>query len=101
MLLREEEKTVMPTRQPRYSREEFARRGTELYERQVRPQVEDGNEGKVVAIDIETGIFEVAEDTLTASDHLLARCPDAQTWFVRIGHRALHRVGPRSFPESA
>jgi len=91
----------MTTRQPRYSREEFARRGNELYERQVRPQVEDGNEGKVVAIDIETGMFEVAEDTLTASDHLLARCPDAQTWFVRIGHRALHRFGPRSYTESA
>lgn len=91
----------MTTQQPRYGREEFARRGNELYERQVRPQVEDGNEGKVVAIDIETGMFEVAEDTLTASDRLLARCPDAQTWFVRIGHRALHRFGPRSFTESA
>jgi hypothetical protein len=90
----------MTTPQPRYSKEEFARRGNELYERQVRSQVEDGNEGKVVAIDIETGMFEVAEDTLTASHRLLARCPDAQTWFVRIGHRALHRFGPRSFTES-
>ena len=89
------------TKQPRYSKEEFARRGNETYERQIRPQVEDGNKGKIVAIDIETGMFEVAEDTLTASDHLLARCPDAQTWFVRIGHRALHRFGPRSFTESA
>lgn len=91
----------MALRQPRYSKEEFARRGNEIYERQVRPQVENGNEGKVVAIDIETGTFEVAEDTLTASDRLLARCPDAQTWFVRIGHRALHRFGPRSLTESA
>lgn len=91
----------MALRQPRYSKEEFARRGNEIYERQVRPQVENGNEGKVVAIDIETGTFEVAEDTLTASDRLLARCPDAQTWFVRIGHRTLHRFGPRSLTESA
>ena len=91
----------MTTQQPRYSKEEFARRGNELYERQVRSQVEDGNEGKVVAIDIETGMFEVAEDTLTASHRLLARCPDAQTWFVRIGHRALHRFSPRSFTEPA
>jgi hypothetical protein len=91
----------MAMRQPRYSKEEFARRGNELYERQVRPQIENGNEGKIVAIDIETGMFEVAEDTLTASDRLLVRCPDAQTWFVRIGHRALHRFGLRSFTESA
>lgn len=87
--------------QPRYSKEEFARRGTEIYERQVRPQVEEGNQGKIVAIDIETGAFEVAEDLLTASDRLLARCPNAQTWFVRIGHRAVHRFGPRSVVEPA
>lgn len=87
--------------QPRYSKEEFARRGTEIYERQVRPQVEEGNQGKIVAIDIETGAFEVAKDLLTASDRLLARCPNAQTWFVRIGHRSVHRFGPRSVVEPA
>lgn len=45
--------------QPRYGQEEFARRGTEIYERQVRPLVEEGNQGKIVAVDIETGAFEV------------------------------------------
>lgn len=62
----------MTALQPRYSSEEFARRGTELYDQQVRPQVEKNNTGKVVAIDIETGAFEVADDTITASDLLLA-----------------------------
>ncbi len=81
---------------PRYSKEDHARRGTELYEKQIRAQVEEGNRGRVVAIDIETGAFEVADDTLTASDSLLARCPDAQPWFVRIGYRAVHRFGPRA-----
>jgi hypothetical protein len=81
--------------QPRYSKEELARRGTEIYEQQVRSQVEENNQGKIVAIDIETGAFEVAEDLLTASDRLLARCPEAQTWFVRIGHRGVHRFGPQ------
>ena len=70
------------------------RRGKELYER-IRPQVEDGNLGKVLAIDLETGTFEVAADTLQASERLLARCPDAQTWFVRIGYEDLFRIGPR------
>ena len=79
--------------QPRYSKEEFARRGTEIYEQQVRPQVEDGNQGKIVAIDIETGAFEVAEDTLTASESLLTHYRDAQIWCVRIGHRGVHRFG--------
>ena len=67
----------MTVRQPRYSKEEFARRGDEIYESQVRPQVEAGNHGKIVAIDIETGAFEVAKDSLTASDQLLAQYPEA------------------------
>ncbi|WP_181314325.1 hypothetical protein [Phormidesmis priestleyi] len=42
----------MAVRQPRYSKEEFARYGDETYETQVRPQVEEGNYGKIGAIDI-------------------------------------------------
>jgi hypothetical protein len=91
----------MTVRQPRYSKEEHARRGTEIYDRQVRPQVEAGNQGKIVAIDVETGAFEVAEKTLTASERLLARYPDAQIWCIRIGHRAVHRFGSRVTTEKA
>ena len=83
----------MEVRQPRYGKEEFARRGQAIYEKRVRPQVEAGNTGRVVAIDVETEAFEVADDPIAASDRLFARCPDAQPWLVRIGHRALHRFG--------
>ncbi len=86
----------MAVRQPRYSKEEFARRGDEIYESQVRPQVEAGNHGKIVAIDIETGAFAVADDLLAASKRLLVRFPDAQTWFVRIAHLAVDHFGARS-----
>lgn len=77
---------------PRYSKEEFARRGDEWYQ-QLRPQVEPGNIGKIMAIDIETGAFEIADEILEASDRLLERFPDAQIWLVRIGYRAVHRFG--------
>jgi hypothetical protein len=40
----------MAVRQPRYGKEEFARRGNEIYETQVQSQVEAGNHGKIVAI---------------------------------------------------
>lgn len=83
----------MKIREPRLSMEEHARRGTAIYEEQVRPKVEAGNRGKVVAIDVETGEFEVAGDTLSASQRLLARCPDAQIWCIRIGFRGVHRFG--------
>jgi outer membrane protein assembly factor BamB len=87
-------------RQPRYSKEEFARRGDEIYESQVRAQVEAGNHGKIVAIDIETGVFEVADEILTATNRLFERLPDAQPWIVRIGHRVVHRFGARSLRQS-
>ena len=86
----------MATPQPRYSKDEFARRGKELYDRQIRPLVEGKNTGKFVAIDIETGAYEIADDELTACDRLEARVPEPQTWLVRIGRRYLHRFGGRS-----
>ena len=90
----------MAVRQPRYSKEEFAQRGDALYESEVRQQVEEGNHGRIVAIDIETGAFEVADDILPATDRLFDRFPDAQPWIVRIGHRVVHRFGSRSLKKS-
>ncbi len=82
---------ITRTQQPRYSKEEHARRGTALYEQHVRLQVETGNLGRIVALDVDSGAFEVAEDTLTASQRLPSRCPDAQIWCVRIGYPAVRR----------
>jgi hypothetical protein len=83
----------MQSEKLRYSQEEFARRGNEIYASQVRPQVEEDNHGKIVAIDIETGTFELANNTMIAADRLLERLPDAQIWCVRIGYRGVHRFG--------
>jgi hypothetical protein len=84
----------MTIQQLRYSKEEFARRGNEIYESQVRQQInEESDRGKIVAIDIETGMFEIAKDTIIASNRLLYRNPDAQIWRVRIGHKGVHRFG--------
>ncbi len=80
----------------RHSAEETARRGDEIYEQQIRPIVEGGNRGKVVAIDIESGAYAVADNALSASRDLLDRLPDAEIWCVRVGSRALYRMGGTS-----
>src|SRR6266511_4267860 len=85
----------MNTRLPRYTREDHARLGRDIYEHNVRSQVEAGNAGRIVAIDIEEGDFAVADSTLSASEALLAKRPDAQIWCVRIGSPAVHRLGSR------
>ena len=90
----------MATLQPRYGKEEFARRGQEIYERDIRPHLQSTDEGKFVAIDIETGAYEADRDDYTATERLLARNPNAQIWLVRAGHRATYRIGGRSLPEA-
>jgi hypothetical protein len=59
-------------------------------------QVEEGNHGKIVAIDIETEDFEVDSSEITASSRLEARHPDAQIWIVRIGSHYVRRFGGRT-----
>ena len=86
----------MTVRQPRCSKEEFAQRGDEIYETQVRSQVEEGNHGKIVAIDLETGAFEMDASEIVACDRLEAHYPNAQIWIIRVGSRHVRRFGGRS-----
>jgi peptide subunit release factor RF-3 len=90
----------MTVRQRRYSKEELAQRGQTLYESSIQQQVAAGNEGKIVAIDIETGDFEVDETVMGATDRLFERQPDAQPWTIRIGHNAVYHFGSRSLKKN-
>ena len=82
-------------RRRRYPKEVFARMGDEIYEKKVRPLVEKGNRGKIVATDIESGDYKVDTDTRKASLYLIDKNPDAQIWCVRIGYPAVHRIPVR------
>jgi hypothetical protein len=56
------------------SDEEFARRGNEIFEERVRPNVDvDAEAHKFVAIDIETGAYAVHGDERMATKQLLER----------------------------
>ncbi len=79
----------------RCSKEEFARRGDAIYERDILPQLQADDEGRFVAIDIDSGAYERDADELAAGDKLRERVPDAQIWMVRVGSRSVHRFGGR------
>ena len=83
----------MTAARPRYSKEDAARRGHEFFDRDIRPKVETEDPDMFVAIDIETGDFEVGADELGTVDRLRARRPDAQVWTRRVGSRFAHRIG--------
>jgi hypothetical protein len=80
---------------PKYTKGEFATRGETIYEEKIRPVIESARPAGFVAIDIETGDYEVDADEIAASDRLMARNPKAQIWLRRVGSRYARRFGPR------
>ena len=82
---------------PRRHREETARLGKEIYERDIRRQVEADHHGEIVAIDVDSGSWAVATGEIAAVDRLRALCPDAVNVLCeRVGYRALRSFGARS-----
>jgi hypothetical protein len=90
----------MATAKRRYSKEEFARRGDAIYEKEIRPQLRAGDHDRFAAIDIETGEFAIDADELKACRKLRKRVPDAQIWMVRVGSPYVHRIGGRERREA-
>ncbi len=83
-------------RLPTRPRDEIARLGDELYERDIRPQVEADHHGEVVAIDVDSGNWAIGNNVIAATDRLRAQGPDAiDVWLLRVGYRALHHFGGR------
>ncbi len=82
----------MAATQPRLSREELARLGEAMFAGRVRPLLHPNDEGKFVAIDVESGAFEVDADDGAAVSRLHARVPGAQVWLVRAGNPTAHRL---------
>ncbi|MBW4617935.1 MAG: hypothetical protein KME17_00935 [Cyanosarcina radialis HA8281-LM2] len=79
---------------PALSPEEIARRGKELYQQRIRVRVETAaNIGKIIAIDLNTGEYEIDKDLLAACHRLQDKYPNAVTWAERIGYDAVYAVG--------
>jgi len=80
-----------------YDTDEIARRGKDLYEQRIREEVEaDGaNDGRFVAVDVESGDYEVADNALGAGAGLRRRRPDAVIYLMRAGRPAAFRLGGR------
>lgn len=75
----------------RFSKEEFARRGDAIVEGKVRPNLPQADEDKFIAIDIETGEYELDKNEMKAVDRLRKRVSDPQIWLVHITLGCLHR----------
>ena len=83
-----------PTRRPR---EEVARLGKEIYERDILPQIEADHFGEYVAIDVDSGNWAVADREIAALERLrTARASAVNVLMERVGYRALRSFGAGS-----
>ena len=82
---------------PRRQREETARLGQALYERDIRRQVEADHHGEIVAIDVDSGRWAVADGEVFAVDRLREMRPGVVNVLCeRVGYRALRSFGAGS-----
>jgi hypothetical protein len=76
---------------------DFARKGDAIYKRHVRPKLSPHDDGRFVAIDIDSEAYTIDADALTALRKLRCDHPDARPFLVRVGARAAFHFG-RALP---
>jgi hypothetical protein len=84
----------------KYPTSEIVRRGQEIYDRSIRAQVEGEHRGEYLAVDIESGVYALGSNSLSAINNLRSIKPDAVAYLVRVGHRTASRIGGRGFRKS-
>jgi hypothetical protein len=82
----------MPATERRRSLDEIARLGAEAFARYVQPARRPEDEDKFVAIDIDTGDYELDDDDYTAVMRLRHRRPTAEIWLGRVGQPEAYRM---------
>ena len=75
------------------SSEDAAAIGRAIYKEKIRDTLGPEYRGKIVAIDMHSGDYEIADKGVDATMGLLARQPDAFIWRERVGFSAVHSMG--------
>jgi hypothetical protein len=73
---------------------EIAQRGQAIYDRQIRGKVEtEENMGKMIAIDLQSGEYEIDTDPNEACRRLQERQHNIVPWTAQIGINSVHHLG--------
>ncbi len=83
------------TARTKHSHEEMAKLGNDIYNRVVKPTLRPEDDGKFVAIDVDTEAFEIDIDDYTATMRLRQRYPQAEMWLACASQAATYRLGRR------
>ena len=70
---------------------EVSARAKAIYRDRILPRIEPPPKGVFVAIDIDSGDYEIHERDITAMKRLIKRRPIAMTFLMRVGYPAAYR----------
>jgi hypothetical protein len=85
----------MTTTHDHAERERVASKGQQIYDRLVATALRPEDDGKFIAIDVDSAAFEIDADDFAATERLLHRQPHARMWLSRVGRKAAYRLGAR------
>jgi hypothetical protein len=87
------ERSSLPTTKSRRSLDELAALGGDIFDKRIRPALRPEDDGKFVAVDVESGDYEIDEDDYAAVARLRSRKPAADIWLMRAGFPTTYRMG--------
>jgi hypothetical protein len=90
-----------PLMTARYSSDEISTRGQALYEHEIRHRLDADARGKFLALDTESGEYEVDTDERAAVQRIRARHPDAVLYLLRIGQPTAYRLRRKAVAAAA
>ncbi len=77
----------------KYTNDEIGDLADKIYDEQIKHLVEPQEIGKFIVIDVESGDYEIGEDSLVVGDRLRARRPNAVGFLTRVGPDTAFHIG--------
>jgi hypothetical protein len=74
-------------------KDEIARRGRTLYDERIRHLVEPEQNGRFLALDIDSGEYETDDSSIGAVQRMRARFASPVLYLVRVGYPTAFKVG--------
>ncbi len=81
-----------------FTKDEIGRRAKAVYEARIRAEVEPQFDGKIVAIDVDSGDYEIDDTILAATRRLKERRPAGTFFALRVGFEAAYALGGARLP---
>ena len=72
--------------------QQLAARGDQLYQEKLKPVLEPAENGRFVAIDVESGEYFIGDTILQAHEEAYKRFPNKVLHTIRIGHEGIFKL---------